>query len=242
MTAHAASHVFFRPQSDVGVHLHPRHHLRHHHVGEGQPRDRRAGRRRRDDPGRRARSGRGDPRHRLEHDRPAHRHDDPGVDLAPLRHVPVSRGLVGQGGQGASRRHPVHPADHHRGAVRLPRQRDHRAADRAGDARHLQHAQGAGLSLSVRRDLRLQYRRHRHADRRPAQHPDRLAGRPHLQRLRLPPHAGHHRGDGGAGAHHPLPLGQGPESLRRRRGAGDDDESDRSDRGLAAAQAVARRC
>ena len=43
-----------------------------------------------------------------------------------------------QGGQGASRRHPVHPADHHRGAVGLPRQRHHRAADRAGDAGDLQ--------------------------------------------------------------------------------------------------------
>ena len=41
----------------------------------------------------------------------------------------------------------------------------------------MQEAGGAGLSLSVRRNLRLQHRRHRHADRRSAQHPDRLAGR-----------------------------------------------------------------
>ena len=32
----------FRPQCDVGVDEHPRHHLRHHHVGEGQPRHCRA--------------------------------------------------------------------------------------------------------------------------------------------------------------------------------------------------------
>ncbi len=56
-----------------------------------------------------------------------------------------------QGGQGASRRHPVHPADHHGGAVRLPRQRHHRAADRAGDAGDLQHAESAGLPLSYSR-------------------------------------------------------------------------------------------
>ena len=43
-----------------------------------------------------------------------------------------------QGGQGASRRHPVHAADHHRGALGLPRQRHHGAADRAGDAGDLQ--------------------------------------------------------------------------------------------------------
>ena len=35
-------------------------------------------------------------------------------------------------------RHSVHPADHHRGALRLPRQRHHGAADRAGDAGDLQ--------------------------------------------------------------------------------------------------------
>ena len=29
-------------------------------------------------------------------------------------HVPISRGLVGAGGEGASRRHPVAAADHHR--------------------------------------------------------------------------------------------------------------------------------
>ena len=40
-----------------------------------------------------------------------------------------------QGRQGASGRHPVPAADHHRGAVGLPRQRHDRAADRAGDAR-----------------------------------------------------------------------------------------------------------
>ena len=48
-----------------------------------------------------------------------------------------------------------------------------------------QDAEGAGLSLSVRGNLRLQHRRHRDADRRSAQHPDRLAGRPRLQRIRL---------------------------------------------------------
>ena len=61
--------------------------------------------------------------------------------------------------------------------------------------------------LSVRRNLRLQHRRHRDADRRSAQHPDRLAGRARLQRLRLSPHAGDHRRDGRAGDHDPSRSG-----------------------------------
>ena len=122
----------------------------------------------RDDPDRRARPGRGDQGHRLEHHRPAHRHDDPGVDLAPFWHVPVSRDLVGEGGEGASSRHSVHPADHHRGALGLPRQRHHRAADRSGHARDLQYVESAGLSLFVCGNLRLQHRRYRNPDRRSA--------------------------------------------------------------------------
>ena len=95
MTAHAASHVYFGLNAmwvSTCILAITYATIMSEKV---QPRDRRAGRRRRDDPGRRARPGRGDPRHRLEHHRPAHRHDDPGVDLAPLRHVPVSRHLVG---------------------------------------------------------------------------------------------------------------------------------------------------
>ena len=41
-------------------------------------------------------------------------------------------------------------ADRHRGALRLSRQRHHRAVDRAGDARHLRHAEGPGLPLFIR--------------------------------------------------------------------------------------------
>ena len=82
------------------------------------------------------------------------------------------------------------------------------------------HAESAGLSLFVRGNLRLQYRRHRDADRRSAQYPDRLAGRPHLQRFRLSPDAGDHRRHGRAGGDHPLALGQGsarPSHERRSR-------------------------
>ena len=51
--------------------------------------------------------------------------------------------------------------------------------------------------LSVRRNLRLQHRRHRDADRRSAQHPDRHAGRALASTQFVhPPHAGHRRRDG----------------------------------------------
>ena len=103
----------------------------------------------RHDPRRRARPGRGAQGHRLEHHRPAHRHDDPGLDLAPLRHVPVSRDLVGASARKAHPgRHPAAAADHHRGALGVSRQCHHRAADRAGDARDHQGARGAALSRS----------------------------------------------------------------------------------------------
>ncbi len=199
-----------RPQSDVGVDLHPGRHLRAHHVGEGQPRNSRAGRRRRDDSGRRARPGRRHPRHRLQHHRPAYRHDDSGVDLTPLRHVPVSGGEIGATRQGAPRRHLAHLAGHHRGAFGFSRQRHHGAAHRSGDARDLHHVESSSLSLSVRRNSRLQYRRHRDIDRRSAQHSDRLAGRTVLQRFRRRINAGHPDRDGGAGDHHPRLVGQGP--------------------------------
>ena len=89
--------------------------------------------------------------------------------------------------------------------------------------------------------LRLQYRRHRHPDRRPAQHPDRLAGRPRLQRLRHPPHAGDRRGHGGAGADDPPRSGarrlrSTPSARRVVMGM----SAERNDPGLDPAQAVAR--
>ena len=51
--------------------------------------------------------------------------------------------------------------------------------------------------LPVCDDLRVQHRRHRHPDRRSAQHHDRLRHRPDLQRFRLRPDAGHSRHHGG---------------------------------------------
>ena len=126
-------------------------------------------------------------------------------------------GLVGARGQGASRRHPAAAAAGDRRALGLARQRHHGAADRAGDARHHQDAEGAALPLSVRRDHRLQHRRHRHADRRSAQHHDRLAGRAHLQRFRLSPDAGDPDRAGGADGDDPPVLGPRPARRRRKR-------------------------
>ena len=119
-----------------------------------------------------------------------------------------------QKAQGASRRHPVAAADHHRGASR-------RFLDNVTTVLLIvpvtlaitKELEVPAYPYPVRRDLRLQHRRHRDADRRSAQHPDRLAGRPRLQRLRHPPHAGHRRGHGGAGADDPPPLGHGARSV-----------------------------
>ena len=70
--------------------------------------------------------------------------------------------------------------------------------------------------LSVRRDHGLQHRRHRHADRRSAQHHHRLAGRPHLQRFHLSPDAGDRDRAGGADHHDPSAVG--PRHAQRAEG------------------------
>jgi hypothetical protein len=64
-----------------------------------------------------------------------------GRDFPPLRPVPVSRHLVGAAREGEPRRHPAHAADHDRGPVSAPQQRQHRSSGRAGDARHRRGAQ-----------------------------------------------------------------------------------------------------
>ena len=69
--------------------------------------------------------------------------------------------------------------------------------------------EGPALSLSLRGDFCLQHRRHGDADRRPAEHPDRLAGRSRLQRLRREPDAGDRRDHAGADADDPSALGAG---------------------------------
>ena len=104
--------------------------------------------------------------------------------------------LVGAEGEGEPGRHPAAAADHHRRALGAARQRDDGAAGGAGDARDHQGAQRPALPVPVRRGLRLQHRRHGDLDRRPAQHPHRLAGRPRLQRLRHQPGAGDRRDHG----------------------------------------------
>jgi hypothetical protein len=68
------------------------------HFRLAQPRRCSADRRLSRDPPRGTRSGSGGRRHQLEYDSAAHRHDDPGYDLARLRCVSVSRYLVGAAG------------------------------------------------------------------------------------------------------------------------------------------------
>src|SRR3954447_25257977 len=92
--AFRAAHLF-RPRSDDGLDRHPVHYLRRHHLGQAQSCDRGVARRLGDGRDRRAGPERSPQGHRLEHDRAAHRHDDSGVDLPALRHVRISRGLVG---------------------------------------------------------------------------------------------------------------------------------------------------
>ncbi len=140
--------------------------------------------------------------HRLEHHRPFDRHDDPGVRS---RAAPACFSISPSGRRKPPRRVP--PAYcfilqfttailsaflDNVTTVLLVR------SGHAGDPRH---AGRAGLSVSVRRNLRLQYRRHRDADRRSAEHPDRLPGRSCLQRFRYPSGTGGRRGHGGAGNH-----------------------------------------
>ena len=191
--------------------------------------DHRASRRRRDDPGRRAEPGRGDPRDRLQHHRSPHRHDDPGLDLAPLRHVRVHGGMGGKEGKGAPGRHPAPAPGRDRGALGAPRQRHDGASDRAGDARDHPRAQGSALSLPLRRGVRLEHRRHRDAHRRSAEHPDRLARRALLQRVPDPSDAGDRRRHGGAARDDPPALGQGHEGDAGGGGAGHGDERRRHD-------------
>ena len=65
-------------------------------------------------------------------------------------------------------------------------------------------------------------------------------GRPRLQCLRHPPHAGDHRGHGGASADDPSALGQGAQIDPGAARAGHGHERDRDDPRLDPAQAVAR--
>ena len=87
----------------------------------------------------------------------------------------------------------------------------------------------------------IEHWRHRHVDRRPAQHPDRLAGRPRLQRLRHPPGAGHRRGDDYA-SHHDAPcVGKGVEGNPGAQGPRHGHDPGRGNLGLEIAQAVSCR-
>ena len=137
-------------------------------------------------------------RHRLEHHRAAYRDDDHGLDLAALGRVSVSS----RSGRAQTAR-----------------------ASPAGILVMLQLATAvfsafldnvttvllvAPVTLAITKelkvppypflfggDLRFQYRRHGDTDRRSAEHPDRLAGGPRLQRFRLPPEPGRRRGHAG---------------------------------------------
>ena len=181
-----------RPVAAVGGDGALRPHVSRHHERQAQPRDRRAAGRGAPDPRRRAEPGRGDARRRLEHARPPARDDADRQHHAPLRAVPVRRDLVGEEGRRAALGHPPHDVDRHRGVLGVPRQRDDGAAHRAGHAAHHRRAQGQALSLPVRADLRVEHRRHGHADRRSAEHHDRLGDRPHVQRFRHRADADHH--------------------------------------------------
>ena len=173
----------FRSRSDVGLRVGAGAHLCADHFRAAQSRSGGAHRRLHRHPGRRARSKRGHRGHQLEHYRPPHRHDDSGLDLAPLRPVSVSGDLVGAEGECESRGHPGHAAADDRDSLGAPQQCQHHVACRAGDASHHRRARRSAVSISVRRNLRLQYRRHRYADRRSAQHSDRFVGRSRFQRL-----------------------------------------------------------
>ena len=64
------------------------------------------------------------------------------------------------------------------GALRAARQRDDRRPADAGHPVDRPHAPGLAVPVPGQPDPRLEHRRDRHPDRRPAEHPDRLGGRP----------------------------------------------------------------
>src|SRR5262249_45400355 len=73
----------------------------------------------------------------------------------------------------------------------------------------------------------------------PARHPDRLARPARLERLRHPPHAGDHRGHGGASADDPSLVGQSAQIDPGTAGPGHGNEREGDHSRLDAAQAVA---
>ena len=86
------------------------------------------------------------------------------------------------------RERPPLPADdrverRHRGPVGPPRQRHDGRPDRARHAVDRLDPRRRTDPVPRRRDPRLEHRRHRHAHRRPAEHPDRLGFAPRLRRF-----------------------------------------------------------
>ena len=77
----------------------------------------------------------------------------------------------------------------HRGAVGVPGQPDDGAADGADHVPARRRAGHRPDPAGDHRDHRLQHRRHRDADRRPAEHPDRRRDRAHVHRLHRQPRA-----------------------------------------------------
>ena len=118
---------------------------------------------------------------------------------------------------------------HHRRRLGVPRQRDHRAVDRTGDSAAVRSTRPGPGAVPAGRGHGQQHRRHRHADRRPAQHHHREPGGPGLQRLPGPPHP-HRRGaDGGVRRTVLVAVGTPPDLRRRARRGGDATGTSRDD-------------
>ena len=180
-------------------------------------------------------------RRRLERHLPAARDDDHRQHRQADRGVRVPRDLVGQAGPGAAVRRDGDADRDHRRGLGAARQRDDRAAGGPGDAAGVRPAGRAAGPVPDRRGDGLQHRRHRHPDRRPAQHHHREPVRADLQRLPAQPGAADHRAGRGAGAAVPVDV---PVRLRLRRGPcrqGHAARRARGHQGQAPAGAVRRR-
>ena len=148
-----------RLQRDLGLAGGVRRHLCLHYRRSLQSRGGSADRGSRDRARRRARSGRGDQRHRLGYDWPSRRHDDLGLDLASFGPLPVFGHLVGPTGESKPGRDFAHVATRNGYSFHHPQQRHHRPVDRAGDAGDRRGTRTAAVSILVRRGVCLEYRR-----------------------------------------------------------------------------------
>ena len=181
-------------------------------------------------------------RGRLERHLPAARDDDHRQHRQADRGVRVPGDLVGQAGPGPAVRGDGDADRDHRAGLGAAGQRDDGAAGGPGDPAGVRPAGRHAGPVPDRRGDGLQHRRHRHPDRRPAEHHHRQPVRAGLQRLPGQPGAADHRPGRRAGAAVPVDVPVGLRLRREARREGDAARRARGHQGQAPAGAVRRSC